>query len=190
MLAVIMLIIAYLLGSLPAAILVSKALKLPDPRTQGSGNAGATNMLRTAGKKAAAVVLVSDALKGFIAVLLAHLVGLNPFQVGLVALAATAGHIFPVFFGFKGGKGVATALGGILGCSLFAGLMSIIAWAAIAFVTRYASLASMIAMILAPVFITFFALPDYLVPVILIAALVIWRHKDNIARLKSNTEKK
>ena len=187
---IIALVIAYLIGSLPVAILLSKVLKKPDPRTAGSGNAGATNILRLIGKKEALIVLLGDGLKGLIAVWIGAIFGLTTFQIGLVAFAAVVGHIFPVFFKFKGGKGVATAIGGVLGCSFLAGVLAAIAWAAIAFITRYASLASIVAMILAPVFLMLFSLPGYLIPAVLIAALVIWKHKDNITRLKSNTETK
>lgn len=188
--AIIAIVIAYLLGSLPTAILLAKVLKLPDPRTEGSGNAGATNMLRLAGKKEALLVLVGDGLKGLIAVFIARAFGLNFFAIGMVGFAAVVGHIYPVFFKFKGGKGVATAIGATLGCSLFSGVLAAIAWAAIAFVTRYASLASIVAMILAPVLLVIFSQMGYFIPSVLIAALVIWKHKDNILRLKSNTESK
>lgn len=182
--------IAYLLGSLSSAIILSKVLKTPDPRTQGSGNAGATNVLRISGKKEAAMVLVGDALKGLIAVWIAYILHLTPFMLGIVGLVAVVGHIYPVFFKFKGGKGVATAVGATMGLSFLSGILAAAAWAAIAFVTRYASLASIIAVILIPVFLVIFAKGAFFVPGVLIAALIIWKHKDNIQRLKTNTESK
>ena len=188
--ALIAIAIAYLIGSLSSAIILSKIMKTPDPRTQGSGNAGATNVLRTSGKKVAAIVLVGDALKGLIAVWIGHFFHLTPFMLGITGFAAVAGHIFPVFFGFKGGKGVATAIGATMGLSFLTGILMAAAWAAIAFVTRYASLASLITMVLGPVFLVFFATSGFLIPSVLIAVLVIWKHKENITRLKSGTESK
>lgn len=188
--SLIAILIAYLLGSLSSAIIISKIFKTADPRTEGSGNAGATNVLRIAGKKQAALVLVGDVLKGLIAVWIGQLFHITPFMLGLVGFAAVVGHIFPVYFGFKGGKGVATAVGAILGLSFISGILMAAAWSAIAFVTRYASLASIVAVILAPVFLALFAKTAFLIPAAFIAALILWKHKDNIARLKSNTESK
>lgn len=189
--AIIALVIAYLIGSLSTSIILAKVLKMPDPRTQGSGNAGATNVLRTAGKKEALIVLAGDGLKGLIAVWIAALLfHLPPMMLGMVALAAVVGHVFPVFFGFKGGKGVATAVGSVLGLNVLSGILMIACFAGIAFVTRYASLASLITVILAPIFLLFFGHGAYFIPTALIAALVIYKHKDNILRLKNNTESK
>lgn len=188
--SLIAILIAYLLGSLSSAIIVSKIFKTADPRTEGSGNAGATNVLRIAGKKQAALVLVGDLLKGSIAVWFGHLFHITPFMLGLVGFSAVIGHIFPVYFGFKGGKGVATAVGAVLGLSFVSGVLMAASWAAIAFVTRYSSLASIVAVILAPVFLVLFAKTAFFIPTAFIAALILWKHKDNIARLKSNTESK
>lgn len=190
--AVIAIVIAYLLGSVSTAILLAKFLKQPDPRTQGSGNAGATNILRMLGKKEALLVLIGDGLKGLIAVWIGHLFHVTPFMLGIVALAAVVGHVFPLYFGFKGGKGVATALGSLLGLSFLTGILVIVCWAAIAFTTKYASLASIVSVILGPIFLLFFSMHGgaYFIPTALIAALVIWKHQDNIQRLKSNTESK
>lgn len=182
--------IAYLLGSLSSAIIVSKIFKTPDPRTEGSGNAGATNVLRIAGKKEAALVMVGDILKGSIAVWIGHAFHLHAFWLGCVAFAAVVGHIFPVYFGFKGGKGVATAVGGVLGLSFIAGIVMAAAWGVVAFITRYASLASLIAVALAPVLLLIFAKASFFIPAVLIAALIAWKHKDNIERLRNKTESK
>lgn len=184
------LIIAYLLGSLSMSVIFAKIMGTSDPRTAGSGSAGATNVLRTAGKQQAILVLIGDVLKGLIAIWIAHLLHVKPFMLGLVGLAAVMGHIYPVFFGFKGGKGVATAVGAIFGLSWVTGFLIAIAWAAIAIVTRYASLASIVSVILAPVFLAIFSTGAYFIPAALIAAIVIWKHKDNIARLQSKTENK
>lgn len=184
------LIIAYLLGSISCSIVLAKVNKTPDPRTAGSTNAGATNVLRTSGKKDALIVLVGDILKGLIAVLIGHFLHVFGFELGLVALAAVVGHIFPVFFGFKGGKGVATAIGTFLGLSVFSGILTAIVWVVVAFLTGYASLASIVSVILGMVFLTIFSLPAYFIPTLCIALLVIWKHKDNIERLKNKTESK
>ena len=127
------LIIAYLLGSLTCAVLLTKLLKLPDPRTTGSKNPGATNILRTVGKNQALAVLVGDALKGFIAILLARILGVHGFMLGLVALSAVLGHIYPIFHKFEGGKGVATMLGTLLMLNFWVGLFAVAVWVVIAF---------------------------------------------------------
>ena len=189
--AIIAIVIAYLLGSVSCAIILAKFTNNIDPRELGSKNAGATNVLRTSGKKDAAIVLVGDMLKGLLAVWIAAFIfHAHGFALGLVGVAAVVGHIFPLYFGFKGGKGVATAISVALGLSFFSGLLVLIAWAAIAFITRYSSLASIVSVILMPVFLTIFSTAAYFIPTALIAALIIWKHKENIARLKSNTETK
>src|SRR3990167_5239321 len=188
--ALIAMIVAYLLGSLSASIIIAKILKTPDPRTAGSGNAGATNVLRLSGKKQAALVLIGDTFKGLVAVWIAHILHVVRLDLGLVAFAAVVGHIYPIYFNFKGGKGVATAVGAILGLSFISGVLMAASWAAIAFVTRYSSLASLISVILAPIFLIIFSQSPFFFPAILIAALVIWKHKDNIARLQNKTENK
>ena len=123
-----LLIAAYLIGSISSAILICKVLSLPDPRTQGSNNPGATNVRRIAGNKIAAVVLLGDALKGFLPVLLATTLDLSVFEISLIGLGAFLGHIYPVFFGFKGGKGVATYIGILLACSTLVGIAFIFIW--------------------------------------------------------------
>ncbi|PIZ03933.1 MAG: acyl-phosphate glycerol 3-phosphate acyltransferase [Gammaproteobacteria bacterium CG_4_10_14_0_8_um_filter_38_16] len=188
--ALIAIVLAYLLGSLSSAIIISKILKTADPRTAGSGNAGATNMLRIAGKRQALLVMIADILKGLVAVWIGHLFHMHAFWLGLVAFAAVIGHIFPVYFGFKGGKGVATAIGATAGLSFLAGILMAAAWGAVALVTRYSSLASIIAVILAPIFLLIFAKAILFIPSALIAALIIWKHKDNIGRLQNKTETK
>jgi len=188
--AIIFAAIAYFIGSVGTAVLVCKFMGLPDPTTEGSKNPGATNVLRVCGKNAAAVVLAADALKGFLPVLIAKIFGVSGFGLGLVALAATLGHIFPVFYGFKGGRGVATAIGSILGLSFFVGIIAAIAWIGTAFVTKYASLASLVAIGLTPILILFFSNSAYFIPIAIIAVVIVWKHLENIERLKAGTESK
>lgn len=185
--ALIFTVIAYLLGSVNTAIITCKLMNCPDPRTEGSKNPGATNVLRVAGRNAAILVLVADILKGFIAVLLAKIFGVTGVGLALVALGATLGHVFPIFYGFDGGKGVATALGSILGLNFFVGVIAGLVWIITAAITRLASLASLVAIILANVFILFVN-PGYFIPVLGITALVTWRHMENIARIRAGTE--
>lgn len=189
MLAIIFAALAYLLGSVNTAIIVCQLMKLPDPRTEGSKNPGATNVLRIGGRNAAFVVLGADILKGLIAVWIAAIFGISGFGLGLVALGATLGHIFPVLYGFQGGKGVATALGGIVGLSFPIGIVCAVAWIVTVFITRYSSLSSLIAVSIAPILLLFIN-PGYFVPALLIAGVVAWRHLENIARLRLGTENK
>lgn len=184
------LLISYLLGSLSSAIITAKILKLPDPRTQGSGNAGATNVLRSSGKKPAMYTVIGDILKGFIAVIIGRMLGVDGAMLGIVALAAVIGHIFPLYFGFKGGKGVATAIGGILGLSIAVGAASAVVWAVIAYITRYASLASLVAIVAGFIFSIVFGHPGYAFSILCIAGVIAWKHKDNIDRLRNGTESK
>jgi glycerol-3-phosphate acyltransferase PlsY len=188
---VISLIIAYLLGSVSTSILISKLAKIPDPRQVGSGNPGATNMLRVAGKKLAALTLVGDVCKGLMAVLIARFFfNQCDFYLGLVAFAAILGHIYPIFHKFKGGKGVATAFGAILGLSPLLGLAVVLTWLTIAFIFRYSSLAALVACSLAPVYALFLAPPKFFIGLALIAILILWRHRENLERLRHRTEKK
>ena len=179
----------YLLGSIATAVLVSRALGVADPRTGGSGNPGATNVLRLAGRKAAALTLAGDVLKGVLPVLAARAVDLPPGPVALVALAAFLGHLYPIFFGFKGGKGVATALGALLGVDPLLGAAVLATWLAVAAVSRYSSLAALAASILAPGYA--YALsgePMVVGAVAVMAALLVWRHRANIRRLVAGEE--
>ena len=182
-------LIAYLVGSIASAILVCRAMGLPDPRGEGSGNPGATNVLRIAGKGPAALTLASDVLKGIAPVLLAASLSRSPTVGALAALAAVLGHLYPLYFQFRGGKGMATALGAIAALAWpVAGVMCAI-WLAVAAATRYSSLASMSAAIGAPIAALWLA-PHPAIPGILavIAALLLWRHRANIRRLVRGTE--
>ncbi len=187
---IISIIVAYLIGSISCAILISKFLKLPDPRTQGSGNAGATNIARISGKQNAIYVLVGDALKGLIAVLMGHLFHLHGVSLAFVALVVVIGHVFPVYFKFKGGKGVATMIGAVMGLSFWVAVFLIATWIILALVFRYASLASIVTAVAAPIYILIAGQGSYFFPVLLIMALILWRHWENIKRLRSGSESK
>ncbi len=192
-----LLIAAYLLGSISFAILVARVYGLPDPRSHGSGNPGATNMLRTGKKSAAALTLLGDALKGSLAVLLAQWVaavyGLPDYIPYLAALAAFLGHLYPVFFGFKGGKGVATALGVLLALDLRLGGLTILTWGVVFAITRVSSLSALVAATLAPVY-GYYLLghgPEtrFLAGILaLLSVLVLARHHSNIRKLISGEE--
>lgn len=187
---IILILIAYLIGSFSSAIIVCKGLGLGDPRDGGSGNPGATNVLRLGGKKPAALVLFCDVLKGTIAVLIGKLFGLTPLEVGIVALAVVIGHMYPIFFKFKGGKGVATALGALIGIYWVVGLLTIVTWLIVAKLSKYSSLAALVAVILAPFYAALILNINYLYPLLVMALLIIYRHKDNISRLRNGTEPK
>jgi acyl phosphate:glycerol-3-phosphate acyltransferase len=180
-------VLAYLLGSVSFAIVVSKAMRLPDPRSYGSHNPGATNVLRSGSKAAAVLTLAGDALKGWLAVFLAH--RFLPEAVPYVALAVFLGHLLPAFHAFKGGKGVATAAGVLFGIDWRVGLGTLVTWLAIAFFLRYSSLAALIAAAFAP-FATALVLGIdlTLAAVIVMSLLLAWRHQENIARLIAGTE--
>ena len=187
---IICIVIAYLIGSLSSAIIVCKLFNLPDPRTQGSMNPGTTNVLRIGGKTAASLTLTGDLLKGFIPVFVSYLLGVSGFFLGLVALAALLGHIYPIFFKFQGGKGVATAAGAILALSPFSGFVAIIIWIVVAIIFHYSSLAALVAAVIVPTLIALIGDKYYLLPMLAIVAILIWRHKDNIEQLRNGTEGK
>ena len=184
--------LGYVFGSVNSAILVCKWMKLPSPRSVGSGTPGATNVLRLGSKKAAAFTLIGDAVKGLIPVLIAHAFHLPMDWICLVALAAVVGHMFPLFFGFKGGKGVATGLGVLLGIQPLLGLLVLITWLVIAGVTRYSSFAALVSVMLTPIY-GYFLLDKNLSSVgilILISGLILVRHRSNIQRLLAGEEGK
>jgi acyl phosphate:glycerol-3-phosphate acyltransferase len=179
--------VAYLLGSVSFAIVVSKLMRLPDPRSYGSKNPGATNVLRSGSKAAAIVTLAGDAAKGWLAVWLAQ--SYVPEAATYAALAVFLGHLFPVYHRFQGGKGVATAAGVLFGIDWRIGLGTLATWLIIAFFLRYSSLAALVAALFAP-FATalILGLNAYFAAVLVMAALLVWRHKANIARLIAGTE--
>jgi len=193
MTAVIFIFAAYLLGSVSFAIVVSKFFKLDDPRTYGSQNPGATNVLRTGNKAAAALTLLGDCVKGWVAVAAAvylnQTIQLGDEIIAGVAFAVFAGHLWPVFFRFQGGKGVATALGVLLGLNLILGLATLATWLIIARAFRYSSLAALAAAVFAPFYYALlFGVRPPLLAVVVMSALLIYRHRSNIANLMSGKE--
>jgi len=185
----IFIVAAYLLGSISFAVLMSKAFDLPDPRSYGSGNPGATNVLRSGKKAAAVLTLLGDAAKGWAAVFLAIQFALSDVQIALVVLAVFLGHIFPVFLHFKGGKGVATALGVLLALNVWVGLGALATWLLMALVFRFSSLAALSAAAGAPVYAVLLGLPrEWVLASGIMSLLLIWRHKKNIQNLLAGKE--
>lgn len=186
--------LGYLLGSIPFAVVISRLMGLADPRTYGSGNPGATNVLRTGNRKAAVLTLLGDAAKGWFAVWLAIQFGATPLTIALTALCVFLGHLYPLFLGFKGGKGVATAAGVLLAIEPMLGLATLLTWVIIAFFFRTSSLAAMAAAVFAPFY--YFILSGVIwgwslaifISIALISAGLIYRHKANIARILQGTE--
>lgn len=182
-------IIAYLVGSISSAILISRAMRLPDPRGLGSGNPGATNVLRTGNKKAAAMTLVGDLLKGLLPVLAGHWLQLDLDILCLIGLAAIFGHMYPIFYQFHGGKGVATTLGVLLGISWPLALIWTVSWISIAKLSGYSSLAALIATLLMPVSAWLMDFPQVVVLLMIsICVLIFWRHRNNIRNLLRGNE--
>ena len=179
---------AYLLGSLSSAVIVCRLLKLPDPREVGSGNPGATNVARIAGKKIAALVLVCDALKGFLPVIIVYNIFGLAWLSAWVAFAAFLGHLYPVFFRFKGGKGVATTLGGLFGLHWILGVTFAGTWLVIAALFKRSSLAALVAAAVTPFLALFLLGPIATLPIILMILILFWRHRENIQRLINKTE--
>lgn len=181
---------AYSIGSISSAILVCRLMGLPDPRTTGSKNPGVTNVLRIGGKKAAAATLVGDVLKGFIPVFIA--MEIYPFAefVGPVMVLAVLGHLYPIFFHFEGGKGVATTIGVIFAFSWPVGLVFLATWACVALVFRFSSLAALSATFLLPFYVAWWVNVAFAIPSALISILLFWRHRSNIQRIVQKTEPK
>lgn len=184
-----MILFAYLCGSISSAILVCRIAKLPDPRENGSGNPGATNVLRIGGRTAAAAVLVFDVIKGMLPVWIAYLLHVSPLYLGITAIAACLGHIYPVFFNFRGGKGVATAFGAIapIGWDL-TGLMTG-TWLLTVLLSGYSSLGAIVSALIAPFYVWWFK-PQFTFPVAMLSCLILMRHHDNIQRLWRGQESK
>jgi len=189
--------IAYLIGSISFAVVVSKCMRLPDPHSYGSGNPGATNVLRTGNKLAAVLTLIGDALKGFLAVMLARILlgdasltsTLNSWLLCGVVIAVFLGHLFPVFHGFKGGKGVATACGILFGINWILGVATLSTWIIVATFMRYSSLAALAAAVFGPIYFVFlFGFQPMTIALAFICALLIWRHRSNIRNLMNGTE--
>ena len=189
--------IAYLIGSISFAVVVSKCMRLPDPYSYGSGNPGATNVLRTGNKLAAVLTLIGDALKGYLAVMLARILlgdesltsTLNSWLLCGVVVAVFLGHLFPIFHGFKGGKGVATACGILFGINWILGLATLSTWIIVAMFMRYSSLAALAAAVFAPIcFIFLFGFQSMSIALLVVCLLLIWRHCSNIKNLMDGTE--
>jgi glycerol-3-phosphate acyltransferase PlsY len=181
---------AYLIGSVSSAIIVCRLMGLDDPREHGSGNPGATNVMRIGGKKAAAITLVGDALKGLIPVLIAKMLGVDSIILASVVFAAFLGHLYPIFFGFQGGKGVATTLGLTLSLTWILGLVVSATWFMVYKITKISSLSALVAAVLTPLYVWFIIEDSALVGVfILISVILLWRHKSNIQRLMAGEEK-
>jgi len=187
----------YLIGSVSFAVVVSKCMCLPDPHTYGSGNPGATNVLRTGNKLAAALTFLGDALKGFVAVVLARMIlgsdsltsTLNSWILCGVVIAVFLGHLFPLFHGFKGGKGVATACGILFGINWILGLATLSTWLIVVLFMRYSSLAALAAAIFGPIYFVFlFGLQPMGIALVVVCLLLIWRHRSNIANLLAGKE--
>lgn len=184
------LIASYLLGSVSSAIIICRILGLPDPRTEGSKNPGATNVLRIGGKKVAAFVLIFDGLKGAMPVLLAHYFGLSLFELTIILLSAFLGHVFPIYYGFKGGKGVATYLGGLIGLNFFVGLTFSIIWLIVAKVIKVSSIAALTATLLSPIYFYFITTHDVKATLVifLINLFIYFTHRENIRRIMNGEE--
>jgi glycerol-3-phosphate acyltransferase PlsY len=189
--------LAYLIGSISFAVVVSKCMNLPDPHSYGSGNPGATNVLRTGNKLAAALTFLGDALKGYLAVMLARvLLGDQSLTASLgswvlcgVVLAVFLGHLFPIFHGFKGGKGVATACGILFGVNAILGVATLSTWIIVAVFLRYSSLAALAAAIFGPIYFVFlFGFQPMGIALLAVCSLLIWRHRSNIQNLLNGTE--
>ncbi|MGR6982170.1 glycerol-3-phosphate 1-O-acyltransferase PlsY [Testudinibacter sp. P27/CKL/0425] len=187
--AVFYMIFAYLIGSISSAILISRLAGLPDPRSAGSGNPGATNVLRNGGKWAALAVLLFDMLKGMLPVWAGYYLNLTQFELGMVALAACLGHCFPLYFGFKGGKGVATAFGAIAPIAWSVAGSMFGTWLLVFLVSGYSSLSAVLTALLVPLYVYLFK-PEFTFPVALVCCLLIYRHHENIQRLWRGQEDK
>lgn len=186
-----LIVLAYLLGSISTAIITCKLMGLPDPRTLGSKNPGATNVLRFGGKKAAAVTLFGDFLKGLLPVLIGLALKVEPQALALIGLAAFLGHLYPVFFGFQGGKGVATAFGVILGLSWQVAVAALLTWLVMAKVFKISSLSALTAAVLTPLYCWLLTpQTEFIILLAVVSVLLIWRHRSNIRNLLSGAEGK
>jgi len=184
-------ILAYLAGSISSSILIARCLQLPDPRSLGSGNPGATNMLRTGSKRAAAFTLLGDLLKGLIPLLIARSLGFDLFVLCLMGLAAIIGHMYPIYYKFRGGKGVATTLGVLVGINWILAIIWVATWMSSAKLTGYSSLSALVATALLPIVAYFMHLPMIVIYLTgTIAIIIIWRHQPNIKNLLNGKESK
>lgn len=185
--ALLMILSAYLIGSISSAVIVCRAFGLDDPRLRGSGNPGTTNVYRLGGWVPSLVTLVMDVLKGMLPVWGSYYLGLDPIVLAVVAMAACLGHIYPLYFDFKGGKAVATALGAMFPIAWEMAILLIVTWVVVFAISRVSSLAALITVSLAPLY-AFMIKPQYTVPAIMLTLLIIWRHRTNIKRLWNGDE--
>jgi glycerol-3-phosphate acyltransferase PlsY len=186
---VLLIVVAYLLGSVSTAIITCRVLGLTDPRSAGSGNPGATNVLRTAGKRAAAITFLGDVCKGLAPVIITWILVPEERIVGTVALAAFLGHLYPIYYSFKGGKGVATALGALLGMHTLTGICALSTWLLVAILSRYSSLAALAAGLATPLYMLWLTGSAWLTGATLVMAVFIfWRHRGNIRNLIQGSE--
>ncbi len=179
----------YLLGSVSSAIIFCRLAGLPDPRENGSKNPGATNVLRIGGRLSALGVLLFDVLKGMLPVAIAFRLGLEPSEIGFIALAACLGHVFPIFFHFRGGKGVATALGTLIPFGMEISELALATWLITFLISRYSSLSAVITALILPTFVWWYK-PEFTFPIALVCCLLVYRHHDNIQRLWRGQEDK
>ena len=179
----------YLLGSISSAIIFCQLAGLPDPRENGSKNPGATNVLRIGGRLSALGVLLFDVLKGMLPVAIAFGLGLEPSEIGFIALAACLGHVFPIFFHFRGGKGVATALGTLIPFGMEISELALATWLITFLISRYSSLSAVITALILPTFVWWYK-PEFTFPIALVCCLLVYRHHDNIQRLWRGQEDK
>ncbi|RDF10406.1 glycerol-3-phosphate 1-O-acyltransferase PlsY [Haemophilus paraphrohaemolyticus] len=179
----------YLLGSISSAIIFCQLAGLPDPRENGSKNPGATNVLRIGGRLSALGVLLFDVLKGMLPVAIAFRLGLEPSEIGFIALAACLGHVFPIFFHFRGGKGVATALGTLIPFGMEISELALATWLITFLISRYSSLSAVITALILPTFVWWYK-PEFTFPIALVCCLLVYRHHDNIQRLWRRQEDK
>jgi len=189
--SILLIIAAYLLGAISTAIIACRLLGATDPRTVGSGNPGATNVLRAGGRRAAGITFFGDVIKGLVPVLVARGLGLDDSVIGAVALAAFCGHVFPVYYGFKGGKGVATGLGALCGVHILVGISAFATWLLVASTTRFSSVAALATSLMAPVYMLIMTGSAWFTwATAIMAAVIIWRHRGNISQLLEGSEEK
>lgn len=186
-----LIVLAYLVGSVSSAVIVCRLMGFPDPRQHGSNNPGATNVLRLYGKQAALITLAGDLLKGLVPLLVGKMLGAPHAVLAAMGVAAFTGHLFPVFFNFRGGKGVATFIGVIYGYAWPLGVIFMLEWSLIAFLFRYSSLAALVASSTILIFVNLFLpSPYYLIAIVCMVVLIFWRHKSNIQNLMAGKEGK
>lgn len=188
MLTLLALIIAYLIGSISFSLIVMHYAQLPDLRSQGLGTLSSENVLAVCGKEKAVITLLLDGVKGFIAIWIAKILGVTGFMLGITLLVTVIGHLFPLYYNFRGGNGIAAVMGGTLLLSFWVGVILIIIWFAVTIVTRYIYLSTLLVVALLPIFLLFFGHFNYFIPTVLIAALIFWHNFEHVDRLRKGIE--